>query len=482
MNLNRVVLLLLFVVAIFSLITMNSSHSWGDDFAMYLMHAENIATGKPYAETGYIYNELAPTYAPQSYPPGFPLLLAIVQPFFGLNFLAYKIYILLFFLIFLWLAYVWLKDKVDGKYVVGIIALLGFAPFIWQLRDSILSDIPGATFTMAALVMYEKAMKSTKWVHFLILAFLIYFTYAIRTIGIVLLPAVLFAAAFTRPQKWLRILITIPLFLLFTWIQSKLFVQGESYFGIVLNIYAELTFGEVLSMMGYAVQLYFNSFSDFFIGSYHNIFTNSLAFYIGMTFFLIGFLKKTFKKIGITEFLFLGNLIIILLWPSYQGLRFFLPLLPLYLYYIVYGFSIFKTERLKNAITGFYILLALLSFVSFYTNKSFKGDEYGLTGKESNSVLQFIKESTGENDVIMASKPRAVCLVTGRKSIVYPDVINSNKLWQNIKENKVNYLLLNSYPNYPTYLDTGTVNSNNNLKKVYENKEWLLYQINNVAQ
>ncbi|MBK8343170.1 MAG: hypothetical protein IPL12_07480 [Bacteroidetes bacterium] len=130
MNLNRVVLLLLFVVAIFSLITMNSFHAWGDDFAMYLMHAENIATGKPYAETGFIYNDLAPTYAPQSYPPGFPLLLAIVQPFFGLNFLAYKIYILLFFLIFLWLVYVWLKDKVDGRYVVGIIIALGFNPFI----------------------------------------------------------------------------------------------------------------------------------------------------------------------------------------------------------------------------------------------------------------------------------------------------------------------------------------------------------------
>ncbi|MBK8343171.1 MAG: hypothetical protein IPL12_07485 [Bacteroidetes bacterium] len=91
---------------------------------------------------------------------------------------------------------------------------------------------------------------------------LIYFTYAIRTIGIVLLPAVFFTAAFTRSQKWLRILITIPLFLLFTWIQSKLFVQGESYFGIVLNIYAELTFDEVLSMIGYACLV--NSFSDFF--------------------------------------------------------------------------------------------------------------------------------------------------------------------------------------------------------------------------
>lgn len=482
MNLNRVVLLLLFVVAIFSLITMNSSHSWGDDFAMYLMHAENIATGKPYAETGFIYNDLAPTYAPQSYPPGFPLLLAMVQPFFGLNFLAYKIYILLFFLIFLWLVYIWLRDKVEAKYVVGIIIILGFAPFIWQLRDSILSDIPGATFTLAAIVMYEKAMKSTKWLHYLILAFLIYFTYAIRTIGIVMLPAVLLAAAFNRPQKWLRIFITIPLFLLFIWIQSKIFIQGESYFGIVLNIYAQLSLKEVLSMVGESVKLYFNAFSDFFIGSYHNILTNSIAFYIGMTFFLIGFLKKTFKTIGISEFLFLGNLLIILLWPSYQGLRFFLPLLPLYLYYVVIGVTIFKSSKIINSIAGAFILLAVISFLSFYTNTSFKGDQYGITARESNNVLQFIKKYTPENSVIMASKPRAVCLITGKKSIVYPDVANSKKIWQNIEENTVGYLLLNSYPAYPTYLDSAAANSNNNLNKVYENKEWILYKINNITQ
>jgi len=482
MNLRNYIIIILLIVGAFSIFTLNSSHPWGDDFAMYLIHAENIATGKPYTETGFIYNELAPTYAPQSYPPGFPLLLAIVQPLFGLDFLAYKIYILFFFLFFLWLVFVWLKDKLDVKYIVGIIILLGFAPFIWQLRDSVLSDMPAATFTLAAIVIYEKAMKSKKWLHFILLAFLIYFTYSIRTIGIVLLPAIFLDAVFNRTQKYLRVFIILPFFLLFIWAQSKLFQQDDSYFGILINIYSQLSLHEVFQMLIVAIKNYFNAFSDFFIGSYHNILTNSIVFYMGMVLFLIGFLWKTFKAVGLIEFLFLGSLLIILFWPSYQGLRFFIPLLPMYLYYIVCGINMFKSNKIRNIIAGAYIFLALASFISFYTNVNFNGDQYGVTDKASSNLLQFIHDSIDDTAIIMAAKPRAICLFTNKKAIVYPDTVNSNLLWKNIATNKVDYLLLSAFNSYPPYLNTEIATTYENLQIVFENEEWILYQINKDTQ
>ena len=66
-------------------LTIREGEDWGDDFSMYIHHAENIARGVPYGETGYIYNPHNPAVGPKIYPPGFPLLLAPVVKLFGRN-------------------------------------------------------------------------------------------------------------------------------------------------------------------------------------------------------------------------------------------------------------------------------------------------------------------------------------------------------------------------------------------------------------
>ena len=60
-------------------------HSWGDDFAQYIREALNIATGKPYYLSNYIYNPYNPTYAPPQYPPGFPFMLAPIVKIWGVS-------------------------------------------------------------------------------------------------------------------------------------------------------------------------------------------------------------------------------------------------------------------------------------------------------------------------------------------------------------------------------------------------------------
>jgi hypothetical protein len=75
MGKNVCVLLLLAVLALIYVATIRRGHLWGDDFALYISHARNLATGQPYAQTGYIYNPSVVNYSPRSYPPIFPLLL-----------------------------------------------------------------------------------------------------------------------------------------------------------------------------------------------------------------------------------------------------------------------------------------------------------------------------------------------------------------------------------------------------------------------
>ena len=47
-------------IGMFYLATIRDGHDWGDDFSMYIRHAQNLARGEPYAETGYIYNPQNP--------------------------------------------------------------------------------------------------------------------------------------------------------------------------------------------------------------------------------------------------------------------------------------------------------------------------------------------------------------------------------------------------------------------------------------
>ena len=41
---------LLAIITAFHVATVREGHLWGDDFAMYIHHAQNIVEGRPYAE------------------------------------------------------------------------------------------------------------------------------------------------------------------------------------------------------------------------------------------------------------------------------------------------------------------------------------------------------------------------------------------------------------------------------------------------
>ena len=67
------------------------SYDWEGDTALLLEQAENIATGKPFYQSNFIYNSDFPILSPQYYPPLTPLLFSSIYIFFGHNIAAYLI-------------------------------------------------------------------------------------------------------------------------------------------------------------------------------------------------------------------------------------------------------------------------------------------------------------------------------------------------------------------------------------------------------
>jgi hypothetical protein len=51
-------------VAIFYLLNLHNGHDWGGEFSMYIHHAQNLASGIPYSQTGYLYNPDTASYGP----------------------------------------------------------------------------------------------------------------------------------------------------------------------------------------------------------------------------------------------------------------------------------------------------------------------------------------------------------------------------------------------------------------------------------
>ncbi len=49
---------------------------WQGDHAQYLLHAQALADGRPYVDTGYLFHQDAWPIGPRAYPPGLPLVLA----------------------------------------------------------------------------------------------------------------------------------------------------------------------------------------------------------------------------------------------------------------------------------------------------------------------------------------------------------------------------------------------------------------------
>ncbi len=51
-------------IAAWHLLTIRAGHDWGDAFSLYIQHAKNIVEGRPYADTGYLYNPSLPVLSP----------------------------------------------------------------------------------------------------------------------------------------------------------------------------------------------------------------------------------------------------------------------------------------------------------------------------------------------------------------------------------------------------------------------------------
>jgi hypothetical protein len=325
-------------VAIFYLVTLQGGHNWDGDFSLYIMHAINIVHGKPYADTNYLYNPDNPNIGPKAFPPIFPLILAPFIAIWGINLKVLKLVEIFSFVALLF----YLNHKILPKqlgFIFRVIFLisLGFYPLIFFQVDSITSDLP---FLLACYIALDRIGdqlnspqdKKNHLLKLFLTGVIVYLAFGIRAIGVVILPVVLCLDLIRNKKISLASLVITAVAFGLMITQSLLIPGIGDYIRLIPK-----TIPAIIVLVFNSCRYYFIQFASLI--KFNNLIVQDIVFVFLIELFTIGLLTRIKKRITSFDLFFVTYLAFLMVYPNYGGLRFLMPLLPLYFLYILEGFQ-----------------------------------------------------------------------------------------------------------------------------------------------
>ena len=471
-------LILVLLIGIFYLCTLRAGQGWDDDFAMYIHHAKNIATGVSYGSTGYIYDAQAAAYGPKTYPPVLPLLLAGVYKLFGLNLTAMKIEIVLLFLASLLAMAAAFRSDLRGDALLVLLAGVGFSPFLWNIKENIVATLPFLLFLYLALWLIHRAEDEGQAFSYPVAAIsgaMIYLAYGTRTVGVCLIGA-LWLRDLLRHRKLSRYsVVATTVFAIGCALQMH-FVRGEgSYFDQFRGMPALLSH----------VLVYAKSASLFWDTGYGRLFRIPLLVAIsGLA--VTGYLWRLSKRVTILETFLLTYLLLLLIWPSPSEL-YIVPVLPLYFFYALTGLDVaakpLSAIWSRRALLGLLAVLVAATYLAKYSRMNF-GPLSGVEDADAQSLFAFVSSGTKADDVLVFRKPRALSLFADRSAATYHATSNDGELWDYFCKIHANYIVASKLDSQQpvkgasaTYFSDFIARNSASLQAVYANPDFRVYRI-----
>lgn len=460
---------LVILVATFYLATLRKGHDWGGDFALYIMHAKNLVEGRPYAETGYIYNPSWPL-EPRTYPPGFPLLLAPVYRIFGLNLTAMKVENILIFNASLVLITFLFWRSLSFYQLLILITLIGFSPPLWDSKDQVMSDIPFLCFSILSLLLLQRAptadaslSKKALWA--IGTATSIYVSTATRPIGFVLLITVIVydLIRFRRLRPISFAVATV--FLAAYGMQKALLDSGGPYF-VLYHGYSLLR--PLRNAGDYIVH-----FSKFWDNGYIPP-LRAVVFGGSAILGALGYRECLRRSISHLEIFLPTYMAVLVFWMGHTA-RYLIPVIPAYFYYVLRGTDCIRPVRRFSAfqIKGVLIAVALVTYLARYSTMNFGPLRIGVALPASQDIFQYVREHTATNDVFMFVVAPTFALYTGR-STSPPHKTSDQQLLQYFKKINVKYVALE--PRWSEQLRGLIRRQPDDFTLVYTNSDFQLYR------
>lgn len=397
--------------------------TYGDDWALYLLHARNLVEGRPYADTGFLPGPLNPWFSPQRYPPGFPLLLAPVYAVAGLDFRALKVVVVLGLAGTLLLLARLARRELPAPAALAVVLLAGLHPFVWTFRDDLLPDLPFTFFCMLSLALAERATaigprpgeRAAWWAAALLSAAA---AVATRSIGIVLVAA-LAAALLLGARRPGRALLAggaagtalLAGLVLLTPVGSAYLRQLAA----LVEVYGPsllLPDAGRLRGTGFALAaLWSNGWSE----------AAARAVVVGTLLLAAAGLVPRLRRPGAHETFFVAYLGAVFLWPAADP-RYFLPVLPLGLLYAALGArrAWRGGGRAGRAAVATAAVAVAATFAGRYASLASAPPGTGAVGAGGVALYRHLREHTPPGARFMAARPRALALYARRAATPPP--------------------------------------------------------------
>ena len=410
-----------------SFFTLTRGHLWWDDFASYVMQAKSILAWTMddfMRRNAFTVQNSSYPPGPVAYPWGFPLLLAPVYAVFGLNPLALKLVSLAFYIVFLVAFYFLARTRLADTESLLLTGVLSVLPALLAANDLIQSDIPFLAFSTLSLVLADRFSRSAKSPDFALgfaLGITAFMAFFMRTTGILLLAPLGISLLIASWPGWLaaikKAIIPMLTFGILLVIQLALFPGGqESYF----SHFSMFTPQRLLDNALYYLWLPSWTFDQI---------PGGVVLYPILAVFVLVSLFNHLRRDAALHAYSLLTILLFIVWPERQGLRFIYPVLP-FLFISAFDGMKLVSARLKadwqqpaqGIVSGFWGLILIVALIvsadSAYRNVAGGREINGPFDSYSNQMFSFIREKTPAHSIIIFMRPRALRLLTNHDSFM----------------------------------------------------------------
>jgi hypothetical protein len=450
---------------------------YGDDWALYLLHARNLLEGRPYADTGYLYNPLAPWYSPPTYPPGFPVLLAPVYAAFGLDFLALKTVVALGFAGALLVLTRLARRDLAPAAAAATAALVGLHPFLWDFRQHLLPDLPFTFFALLALFPIDHSADPDRPVREraawgAAAAAAVAAAVATRTIGLVLVP-VWVVVLVLRARRPGRVLLAGAAVLAVSVAAQLLLVPAEAgYYQQIRDLAASrggslfLPGPDRVRRLAYALTSLWVDES-----TAGPALAAAKACAVGTALLAAVEILARVRRPAAPEVFFVGYLLTAFLWPAVFA-RYLVPVLPLLALYAVLGAR--RLARSGGAAGRTAVTVAAVGVAAVlvlgHADPRRRGPEGGAPSSDAVALYGFVRTHTGPEERFVTNHlPRAFALYTERSAAPPPRRVDDATFLAYLDRAGIGYLAVHATPS-----ETRTLVERHpaRFRRVYANPAW----------
>jgi 4-amino-4-deoxy-L-arabinose transferase-like glycosyltransferase len=421
-NRERIALAAILVaVAAFYVLTLRTGHIWADDFAMYIHHAKNLAEGRAYGDTGYIFNPAVPQLGPPAYPPVLPIILAAVYGILGLNFQAMKIVLVVFSMLGLLVTYLLARRYLPHAWACILILLLGLNPAAWDMKDQIISDHVFPLFVYLAILLIRNAYENDKGPSLkqaCVVGVVMYLACGTRNLGLVLLPALMVYDLFRQARRTRQ------------WRPSRFAVAACALTVILVAAQSVLlrTAGGNSGLFVFSpiwwirnTVAYTRSLREFWLNGFSNP-LSYLIYLLTAALFVRGVWRTARQRFGILETFILLYLGLLACYIAPGLYRYLLPVIPVYLIYVLTGLRDLTgklSATLRTVALTAAALIVAVTYVGAYSHENWGPIREGVGDPQFIAMAAYIRNQTSPQSVFVARRPRLLSLETDRSAAIY---------------------------------------------------------------